>query len=100
MMKFLTFCADFQKHPQEYKGSASLDLSPSNPDTNGREEIVHNSEVSSFQGLNCMKKLLLLRVTVSLLERCPHFRGVIREGFHCIAAFFLQTLSLCRLKIT
>ena len=22
---------------------------------------------------------------MSLLERCPHFKGVLREGFHCTA---------------
>ena len=38
-------------------------------------------EVSLFQGLNCMQELFLGKEKVSLLERCPHFRGVFREGF-------------------
>ena len=58
----------------------------SNPDTSVTEESVHISEVSSFQGLNCMQELFLVKEKVSLLERCPHFRGVLREGFHCIYA--------------
>ena len=37
------------------------------------------SEVSLFQGLNCMQELFLGKEKVSLLERCPHFRGVLRE---------------------
>ena len=31
-----------------------------------------------------MLELRLGRENVSLLERCPHFRGVLKEGFHCI----------------
>ena len=75
MMKFLTFCADFQKHPQEYKGSASLDLSPSNPDTNGREEIVHNSEVSSFQGLKLHEETALVKSNCVLIREVSSFQG-------------------------
>ena len=41
------------------------------------EESVHISEVSLFQGLNCMQELLLGKEKVSLLERCLHFRGVL-----------------------
>ena len=52
---------------------------PSNPDTNGTEESVHISEVSLFQGLNCMQELFLGKEKVSLLERCPHLWGVLRE---------------------
>ena len=26
--------------------------------------------------------LLFVKDTVSLLDRCPHLRGVLREGFH------------------
>ena len=37
-----------------------------NPDTNGTEESVHIREVSLFQGLNCMQKLLFGK------ERCPY----------------------------
>ena len=31
-----------------------------------------------------MQELFLGKEKVSLLERCPHFRGVLRERFHCI----------------
>ena len=42
-------------------------------------------EVSSFQGLNYMLELCLGKEKVSLLlERCPHFRGFLKERFHCI----------------
>ena len=34
-------------------------------------------EVSLFQGLNCMQELFLGKEKVSILERCPHFRGVL-----------------------
>ena len=34
-----------------------------------------------FQVLNCMQELFLGKEKVSLLERCPHFRGVLRERF-------------------
>ena len=47
--------------------------------TNGTEESVHISEVSSFQGLNCMQELFLGKEKVSLLEKCPHFRGVLKR---------------------
>ena len=36
--------------------------------------------MSLFQKLNCMQELFLGKEKVSLLERCPHFRGVLREG--------------------
>ena len=55
-----------------------------NLDTNGTEESVHISEVSLFQGLNCMQELFLGEEKVSLLERCPHFRSVLGEGFNSI----------------
>ena len=39
---------------------------------------------------------------VSILVRCPHFRGVLREGFHCITCFiFINSLfsqSLAKLN--
>ena len=38
-----------------------------------------------FQRLNNMQELFLGKEKVSLLERCPHFRGVLRERFHCSA---------------
>ena len=38
-------------------------------------------EVSLFQGLTSTQTG---RKKVSCLERCPYFRGVLIEGFHCI----------------
>ena len=57
-------------------------MNSSNPETNKTEESVHFNEVFSFQGLNCMQELFLgerLEEKVSVLERCPHFRGVLSE---------------------
>ena len=51
----------------------------SNPDTNGAEESVIVSEVSSFQRLKCMQEWYLGWEKVSCLERCPHFRSVLIE---------------------
>ena len=62
----------------------------SNPDTSGTEISVHISEVYVLQGLNCMQELFFGKEKVSLLERCPHFGGVLREVFHCIVL-----LSVC-----
>ena len=45
-------------------------------DTIGTEESVLIREVSSFQRLNYVRKLCLGKEKVSLLERCPYFRGV------------------------
>ena len=42
----------------------------SNPDTNGAEESVIVSEVSSFQRLKCMQEWYLGWEKVSCLERC------------------------------
>ena len=44
----------------------------SNLDTNGAEESVIVSEVSSFQRLKCMQEWYLGWEKVSCLERCPH----------------------------
>ena len=35
--------------------------------------------MSLFEGLNCVHDLFLGKEKVSLLEKCPHFRGVLRE---------------------
>ena len=45
----------------------------------GERKGVLIREVSSFQGLNCMQELFLGKEKVSLLERSPHFMGVLRE---------------------
>ena len=47
----------------------------SNPDTNGAEESVIVSEVSSFQRLKCMQERYLGWEKVSSFEECP-YRGV------------------------
>ena len=60
-----------------------IQWNPSNADTNGAEESVLYREVSLFQGLKCVQEWYLGRQKVSLLERCPQFRGVLIEGFHC-----------------
>ena len=59
-------------------------VEPSNPDTIGAVESVLISEVSLFQGLKSTQTWYLGRKKVSCLERCPYFRGVLIEGFHCI----------------
>ena len=60
-----------------------IQWNPSNVDTNGAEGSVLYREVSLFQGLKCMQEWYLGWEKVSLLERCPQFRGVLIEGFHC-----------------
>ena len=56
-----------------------LQWNSSNPYTNGTEESVHISEMSSFQGLNYMQEPFSWNEKV---ERCPHFRGVLRKMLH------------------
>ena len=51
-------------------------------DTSRTEESVLIREVSSFQGLNYTLELRLRKEKLSLLERCPYFRGVLKKGFH------------------
>ena len=43
-------------------------------------------EVSLFQGLKSTQTWYLGRKKVSCLRRCPYFRGVLIEGFHCTCA--------------
>ena len=56
------------------------------PDTNGTEESVHISEVSLFQGLNCL--LFFGRKKVSLLERW------LNRGSTVMAAYSVDQASL------
>ena len=46
----------------------------------------------------CMQELFFGKETVSLLERCPHFRGVLRRIYHCVCV--IQTeghpVAACR----
>ena len=67
-----------------YGADTCIQWNPSNPDTIGPEESVLIREVSSFQGLKSTQTWHLGRKKVSCLERCPYFRGVLIEGFHCI----------------
>ena len=60
----------------------------SNPDTNGAEESVIVSEVSSFQRLKCMQEWYLGWEKVSCLERCPQFRSV-NNVYQCSIIFSL-----------
>ena len=50
----------------------------------GEEESVLFREVSLFQGLKSTQTWYLGRKSVSCLERCPYFRGVLIERLHCI----------------
>ena len=70
----------------------------SNPDTNGAEESVQFSEVSSVQRLKCMQEWYILGAgKVSCLERCPQFRSVLIEGFHCtcIVCIYICMYRVC-----
>ena len=49
----------------------------------GEEESVLFREVSLFQGLKSTQTWYLGKKKVSCLERCPYFRSVLIEGFHC-----------------
>ena len=60
-----------------------ITVEPSIPDTIGPEESVLIREVSLFQRLKRTQTRYLGRKNVSCLERCPYFRGVLIEGFHC-----------------
>ena len=59
----------------------------SNPDTNGAEESVIVSEVSSFQRLKCMQEWYLGWEKVSCLERCKVIKIHTKPG---------STLDLCQ----
>ena len=54
-----------------------LQWNSSNPDTSGTEQSVQISEMSLFLGL-LHARTILGKEKVSLPERCPHFRSVIR----------------------
>ena len=53
-------------------------------DTSGTRSFVLYIEVSLFQRWICTDRAHLGHYAVSLLERCPYFRGVLSERFHCI----------------
>ena len=62
------------------------------PDTNGAEESFIVSEVSLFQRLKCMQEWYILGVGKAV-ERCPQFRGVLIEEFHCITVTYIHTVA-------
>ena len=41
------------------------------------------SKLSFFKGLNCKQEAVLGK------ERCPYFRGVLQEDFHCVNSYVL-----------
>ena len=69
-----------------------------NPGTNGAEESVIVSEVSSFQRLKCMQEWYLGWEKVSCLERCPQFRGVLIEG--PLFTHSYKSANICSIRST
>ena len=72
----------------------------SNPDTNGAEEIVVVSEVSSFQRLKCMQEWYILGVgkgvlfrEVSSVQRCPLYRMYAPSNIFLTHTAYLQGVS-------
>ena len=59
-------------------------------DTLGPGGVSCIERVSSFQEYIYIKKGYLGHSKVSLIERCPYFRGVLKEGFHCIRLLLEQ----------
>ena len=55
-----------------------------------QEESVHISEVSFISGVKLHARTVLGERKVSLLERCPHFRGVLKE---MVPLYFLNSLN-------
>ena len=64
--------------------SLNIQWNLSNPYILGTEESVLISEVSLFQVHNTG---CLGQPNVSCLSRCPYFRGVLNEGFHCTCIY-------------
>ena len=70
---------------QKYSGTPLI-LTPM-----GQEESVHISEVSFISsGVKLHARTVLGERKVSLLERCPHFRGVLKE---MVPLYFLNSLN-------
>ena len=67
----------------------------SNQDTNGAEESVIVSEVSSFQRLKCMQEWYLGWEKVSCLERCPQFRSVLLGREVPLYNYKFYTVCVC-----
>ena len=68
----------------------TLSRNLSNLDTNGAEESVIASEVSSFQRLNCMQEWYLGWEKVSCSERCPQFRSVLITLLYTLDALYIN----------
>ena len=77
-LKYVGYIRQFYITAFNYN-SAYIQWNLSNRDTNGAEESVIVSEVSSFQRLKCMQEWYLGWEKVSCLERCPQFRSVLVE---------------------
>ena len=74
-----------------------IQWNPSIPDTLGTSKSVQIMGVSSFQGYFWTKKAPLGLLWVSWIARCPHFRGVHSEGFHCTCT---DVRTVMRLSMT
>ena len=46
--------------------------------------------VALSQGLICTTRVYLGLSEVAFIERCPHVRGGLYEGFHCMCKFRLE----------
>ena len=57
--------------------------------TNGTEESVRISEVSLFQGLNCMQELFVEKEKGVPIREVSSFQGVLRGG---LPGSYMQTL--------
>ena len=51
----------------------------------GGNEILSLIEGSLIEGLICTKRVHLGLSKVAFIEECPHIRGCLYEGFHCIS---------------
>ena len=67
----------------------------SNQDTNGAEESVIVSEVSSFQRLKRMQEWYLGWEKVSCLERCTHFRSVLIRERGSTVYKYVRSITYC-----
>ena len=82
--KLLFSLARTEDNDQCFHEDAIAGILPSNLDTIGPGESILIREVSLFQGLKHGTCIYLWRKKVSCLERCPYFRGVLIEEFHCM----------------
>ena len=78
-------CPTLCHHSETPWRSKPTQRSPSIVDTLGTWWSVVYQEVSSLPELIYIKKAYFGHSKVSFIQRCPYFRGVLFEGFHCIA---------------